>query len=603
VPSHAADWVRRAVIAAVILTVGHYYLWGVRAAGYEFVWDRDHGGYYNYLGRALASGRLYLPIDSSIEMHDMALYQGRYYLYHGAAPALFLFAPWRLLTGHDLPENFALFLMCFGGFVFSCAALLRILASASVTPSPAVAGALLLSVGLCQSIPYLLNRAWVYEVAISGGYFCLSAAFCFLIYGLTGRMTSITLAISGWMFGMAMACRPHLGFAAAAVLASFLLLRLALRQYLAFLGPFGAAGLLIGAYNYARFGDPFDFGIQYLITGPDQNRIKLAVEYLLPGLYYFLFCAPDLTPVFPWVSMVFRYPFNSASAAFPAGYVVEATTGALYLAPVLCGLLLIGLSRGIVRLYLSVLVASSAAIVAFLAATGWTTQRYEIDFLPPAVLAATAAAGIAIAQTNSWKRTALTSLLMATVAFGVVVNLALGIAGPYHEMLKNRPARFVTIAGWFSPLTYAKPLLNPVLVAEFTARFTPRPDGTREPLLTAGHQALRYFLIAEHRAGTVEIISRTDESAQQHSIAAGAPVAFRVAYAPESGNVTIDVNGARAITHHVGALVTARAQITPGENRIDPNVSAPRFSGALENVSIVAGPTFELQCEEPCAKH
>jgi hypothetical protein len=603
VPSHAAVWVRRAVLAAAILAAGRYYLWSVRAAGYDFAWDRDQGGYYNYLGRALAGGKLYLPIDSSIEMHDMARYRGRYYLYHGAAPAVLLFAPWRIVTGRDLPENFALFLMCFGGFLFSCAALLRILAAASVTPGPVVLGALLLSVGLCQSVPYLLNRAWVYEVAIAGGYFCLSAAFFFLIYGLTGRLAFYSLAASGWMFGMAIACRPHLGFAAAAAFAGILLLRVPLRRLLAFVLPLAVAGALIGAYNFARFGDPFDFGIQHLITGPNQNRINLSLEYVRTGLYYFLFCAPDFTPVFPWVSMIFRYPFNSPSTAFPAGYVIEATTGALFLAPMLGGLLLIGAARDTVRMFLTILLASSAAILAFLAATGWTTQRYEVDFLPPAVLAAAATFGIAIGQATGLRRGALTSLLIAAVAFGIVVNLALGIAGPYHEMLKKRPARFVTIAGWFSPLTYVKPLLNPRFVAEFTARFTRRPDGTREPLLTAGHQALRYFLIAEHRGGAVEIVSQTDESAERRLIAVGTPVAFRIAYEPDSGDVSIEANGERALTHHIGSLVTARAQITPGENRIDRNVSAARFFGVLESVRIVAAPAFELPCKEPCAKN
>ena len=46
------------------------------------------------------------------------LYKQRYYLYHGAAPALLLFAPWYLLTGHDLPENFAAFLLALGGYSF-----------------------------------------------------------------------------------------------------------------------------------------------------------------------------------------------------------------------------------------------------------------------------------------------------------------------------------------------------------------------------------------------------------------------------------------------------------------------------------------------------
>src|SRR5262245_15635362 len=112
------------VLAAVAMLVGSYYLWELRVAGYRFDWKNNQGGYYNYLWRALARGRLALPIqpshqllalpnpwdpavDDSLKMHDMALYNGRYYLYHGAAPAVLLFAPYYLITGHDLPERFA----------------------------------------------------------------------------------------------------------------------------------------------------------------------------------------------------------------------------------------------------------------------------------------------------------------------------------------------------------------------------------------------------------------------------------------------------------------------------------------------------------------
>ena len=66
----------------------------------------------------------------------MALFNGRYYLYFGAAPAVALFLPWRIVTGHDLPENFALFLFCFGGYVFYCAAFLRFLQMAGANWDP-----------------------------------------------------------------------------------------------------------------------------------------------------------------------------------------------------------------------------------------------------------------------------------------------------------------------------------------------------------------------------------------------------------------------------------------------------------------------------------
>ena len=40
--------------------------------------------------------------------------------------------------------------------------------------------AMLLALGICQGIPFLLSRVWVYELAVGGGYFCLSGAVFFL---------------------------------------------------------------------------------------------------------------------------------------------------------------------------------------------------------------------------------------------------------------------------------------------------------------------------------------------------------------------------------------------------------------------------------------
>ena len=203
----------RVVFAAVALLVGAYYMWGARAVGYGFDFDKEHLGYYNYLGRGFASGHLYLPIepsplllaqpdpwdpkvDDSLKLFDAVLFQRRFYLYHGAGPAVMLFTPYWLLTHKDLPENFALVLFCFGGFLFSGATLLALLERAGIRCRRPLLAAMLLALGICQGIPFLLNRVWVYELAVGSGYFCLSAAAYFLVRSLdSGRLA--WLAASG----------------------------------------------------------------------------------------------------------------------------------------------------------------------------------------------------------------------------------------------------------------------------------------------------------------------------------------------------------------------------------------------------------------------
>ena len=185
----------------------------------------------------------------------------------------------------------------------------------------------------------------------------------------------------------------------------------------------------------------------------------------------------------------------------------------LYLAPFVAGALFVPFAHrqatgdspaglGRVRVILWTVFASSAAVLLFLATTGFTTQRYEVDFLPTAVLVAVANFGIHITRSKGLRRAVLSAALALSIACGSVVNMALGISGPYDEMLKNRPMNYLRIARWFSPIEQFRPMMNPAVSVAFTAEFTSQPDHFREPLLTMGRQTYRYLLYVEHSAGS-----------------------------------------------------------------------------------------------------
>jgi hypothetical protein len=603
------------VFTFVAVVVGAYYLWELRAAGYRFDWKNNQGGYYNYLGRAFAHGRLALSIepspallalpnpwdpavDDGLKMHDMALFNGRYYLYHGAGPAVLLFTPFFLITGHDLPERFALFLLCFGGFLFSCGVLAQWLDLANARIGPPLLALMLLALGLCQSAPYLLCRVWVYEIAIGGGYFCISGALLFLTIGIRSSRSAYWLGASGLMFGLAVSCRPHLGLAWLSAVAGIAILfarrKAPIRRagLIAFALAFALVAAAVAAYNYQRFGNPFEFGVRYLLAGPNQSRIRLAAENIATSLYFWLACPPDLSGVFPWVRLAFRYPFNSPDYSFPPGYFIEATVGAFYLAPFIAGTLLVPFTRGVVRVLLWVVLASSGAVLLFLAATGFTTQRYEVDFLPAMVLAALTAFGIRIAGSKGPTRAALRGVLMVSIAWGVVANLALGISGPFDEVLKNRPSTYLRIARWFSPVERFRPMKNPAIRVAFTAEFKPYADHVREPLLTMGRQAYRYLLYADHFAGKLQLVSWSENSAVVQPIGDRDDLRaeFQISCAPETGKLTITANGREVLVHDLGTWVTAPADIAIGENRIESGVTRDQFTGRIYGVVKSARP-------------
>jgi len=599
----AGRTVRLALFAFGLALTARYYLWAAQAAPGRFPWGYDLGGYYNYLTRGFLSGRLSVPIDPAPEllavadpwgpsvkdehkMHDMAFYNGRYYLYHGVGPVALFFLPWRVAAGSDAPENFAAFVFCSVGLLCSSLLAMRLIRLANVEPGPVVALAVPVVLGLCGSAPYLFSRVKMYEVAIAAGYACVSAGFCFLARGLTSGRACPWLGAAGAMFGCAIACRPHLGLAGVFAMAAAAV-RFGSpwrREAVALAAPLVATGLAVAAYNYARFGDPFEFGIRYLLTGPHQNRVRLSVDNLLPGAYYFLACAPELSGVFPWIHMRMCPP---PGGAFPPGYVIEATTGALFLAPFFpAGFWLPRGAPGPARTVLAALLASAGAILLFHMATGWTTQRYLADFLPLLVLAALTLLCVRIGRARGWRRAALTGFTVILVAAGAVVNLALAVTGPYDDFLRNRPANYLRLAARFTPAGDFRPVRNPLVEVSFEARFPRLEDGTVEPLVTMGRGAYSYFLWAEHGGGRIRIRSYSEGSMAEAEIPREGPHAFELAFVPSAGEVSLRRNGAPLFNHAVRTLVTAKAQVDVGVNRIEPARAGERFSGALDRVRV-----------------
>ncbi|HXJ44547.1 MAG TPA: hypothetical protein VNH18_34995, partial [Bryobacteraceae bacterium] len=221
------------------MLVGTFYCWQIGSAFDRFVWSDHLDGYYDLLARGFVSGHLYLPVQPRPELLalpnpweapanrpyrllDAALYGKRYYLYHGAVPALILFAPWRLFTRHDLPQDIAVLLFCMGGYLFLSTLLLKLLSSGRYTVPYWLFLLFCAALGFAQCVPFLLQLTLVYEVAIAAGYFCLSAGFFFLFKTLTAPESVKRYAfLCGMFFGLAVGCRPHLGLA---ILPSLLLI-------------------------------------------------------------------------------------------------------------------------------------------------------------------------------------------------------------------------------------------------------------------------------------------------------------------------------------------------------------------------------------------
>jgi hypothetical protein len=602
----------------VFLIVGAFYFWiiGIGAVSQRFAWnsglDEFYGlpgpavakgnavnGYYDLLARAFAHGKLNLPVEPQPELLalpnpwdidanapyrllDAVLYNRHYYLYHGVVPALLLFTPWYLLTGHDLPENFAVFLLALGGYFFLSRLFLQILAFVSGRISLALSMPCLLAIGIGQLVPYLLHRAKVYEVAIAGGFFCLSAGFYFLFRWLiASHRHALWAALSGVSFGLAIGCRPHVALGAACAFVLLVFLPYPGKSFFqrkdlpAFVLPLIACCLGLAAYNYARFGNPIEFGTTYQV---EVTALHPSVKNIVPGLYYLLLCPPDLVPEFPFVRLALRQPFDSLVPALPPGYFLEPTNGLLFLSPVALIAILIPLcwkrfdgSRRIFAFVSTMLLAFAIGCVLLIAVTGFSCQRFEVDFAPFLIFVACVVACELIGPLQGSTRILATALLTLLMLYTIGSNAALAVQGPYDQFVQASPDAYVKLAKWFSPIEYFRPVENPALRIQASFEFSVPCHPERETLIVAGEFGSRYLLTDEcWPDGRLKLVSETSvQSNERQTVDVPYSAGLNLVglrFTPEDRTITVSWNGNVVLRQRLRFLITAPSQIRFGSD-------------------------------------
>jgi hypothetical protein len=598
----------RVIWFVVVLAVASVYLWLTKSGWAQFQWKQDLDGYYDLIGRAFISGHLQFPVDPRPELLaltdpwdprfnapyrvlDLALYNRHYYLYHGAAPALLFFVPWRLLTGHDLPESFAVFVLCLSGYLVLCELLMLALRTLPTRVPVWMFTLFLVTLGLGESVPYVLQRAVFYEVALASGFLFVSCGFFCLAKSLTSVQRRVTwLFICGLCFGLAAGCRPNLLVAVVPALAITvwsgrrpLSFRALLnKDVVALIVPVALCCLCIAGYNYARFGNPFEFGLHYLMALSSYQNIRPALVNVFPGLYYFLFSTPTVDPVFPFVRLAFPVPFESLGYHLPVRFFNEGTGGVVVLCPLV--LLAVGsfffvrpsfiarkTSRQVAVLAALALTAYSLLCVLVIASLGLLSQRYEIDFQPYLLLAACIFSGLAIGLLRGRKRIWANIGLTLLMAWSILANMALAVQGPYDQFVQAHPESYFRLAQWFSPVERFRPLLNPPLHVYgyfyFSAPCSPFP----QPLISIGEFGSRYQ-VSEACAPdqTLSIISSWGEPRFPQTRVVEIPLKragferVDVAFSPQDRNMTVEWNGQVILTHPLPFLFTARSQVRIG---------------------------------------
>lgn len=366
------------------------------------LWNATESAYFNYLADAFLHGQLYLR-DVPASTRDLSFFGGHYFLYWGPVPALLL-VPFVALFGAHFSDT--VFTLSIAALNVGLVALMLRQACARGVIDLSRAQRLLLV--LCSAFGTvhltLAPFGHVWNTAQLVGFMCV--ALCYLAALCLRGGWAFFLA--GLSIAAASSTRNHLLFAGLWP-ACYLLAQhhgLGWRRLSRYIGlgllPVAVAAVLLGWYNWARFGSVSDNGLAYHLMAP-----LFAGDYRQYGAFHLHY-----VPINVYYQYI-AYPLPLQENTFFGGSLFLLTpvffaafVGALHMRPRWSMWALAG-SIGLV-----------ATPILLLMGTGWVQfgPRYTLDFTVPLLMLT--AAGL-----QRWSAKSLlllTAMSIAQYALGIV---------------------------------------------------------------------------------------------------------------------------------------------------------------------------------------
>ncbi len=287
--------------------------------------------------------------NHDLRVIDLSLYKGKYYLYWGPVPAAVQAIVWRIL-GLDFPNALDAYL----GFGFACAmtlaaALLIFQIQAKLFNRQSIGGAGYATLSMAMSAPvmYCLSATSIYETAIFAGQFFLLAGMCAAWFAFRdGGAKPLLLMAAGACWAMAIGSRVSLPPAVAVLT---LLALLQIRRAQPSSPKYRAAGsllvsmlvgaLILGWYNYARFGSVTETGSSYQLASAPQNSLLatgfMSFGHILPNIAGYLLTVPQKKITFPYFVVVEAKTWLSRYFRLSPGFAPDPIAGLLWTQPFL----------------------------------------------------------------------------------------------------------------------------------------------------------------------------------------------------------------------------------------------------------------------------
>lgn len=444
------------------------YIWFI-SIGLWTAWPNETS-YYDLLATAFSRGHLavdvqpdpaLLAMENVYEpgnregipmLWDATLYKGKYYLYWGPSPALFL-AIFKVFSEQEVGDKVITFVFTVGTFIFAALLILELWKRYFLETPPWAVFSAIAFVGLANPILYILIEARIYEAAIIAGQFFIVGGMYWLFKAFD-HPSVLRLSLAGAFLALAVGSRTTLTFSVGFLALMALLWTFKTRRDKFFLYIIAfALPLVIGAmsylwYNHARFDSFTEFGLTYQLTSYNLKESlgkTFSLAYIPPNLHKTLFNRLENRVEFPYIILSRWTGPDWLEGHYPDFYLLlaEAITGIFAASPFMAFSFLAWLNKDRSFRWILLSLAGSAFMVfLMLQVFFFTTMRYLLDLTPTlSILAVTGFwQGLAQLKNRPTARGIFSIIAFALLLYTIGMALILPIIGHLEAYRVFNPA-------------------------------------------------------------------------------------------------------------------------------------------------------------------
>ena len=331
---------------------------------------------------------------------DTAYYNGRYYIYFGAVPAVLLYVPYKWITGNPLGDITAAKIVDVLILIISFFFINELRKKFCKNLDYRLFLLMFTSFSWASILVLIVKRSAIYYIAIGMAYLLVIAGITLWLNSHDDAKLSIWKAMLGSLcMALAVGCRPQFAIASFFGLIVFKDLfakdKSKILKLIMVILPYFPVAYGLMMYNYYRFGSVFDFGANYNLTKYDMVHMGIHISRIPIGIWYYLLQLPQLSYEFPYLNTA------EVHTSYPGFIVSEPVIGgALMLIP-FCWLCFFDLRHNDYKRTLAIrrvsYLMTLVVVVADTLMCGVLT-RYQADYrlymILPAVLIAMEMAGV-----------------------------------------------------------------------------------------------------------------------------------------------------------------------------------------------------------------